>query len=232
MNPYIYNPPPPPPSAVQKKSLSAKNHNAKTKNDNSDNTNKPSTSHLKANPIQLRQRPEPYTLKPPPQKPKQSSRDIIVIEPKSNAKISLNTEQEIQAWIAERKRRWPTDARVQAKKELEEKQKKEKQVKVSGNSNSNMNNSNDKNNTNKSKQRTQGTCRYFLAGRCHNANCRFLHTMPDHDQQTQQVTGKVYKLYEAPQKMPLFKMLVQNDLDDENKKVIDFIEYIFTNSVI
>jgi len=230
MNPYIYKPPPPPPSAVKKKPLSSK----PSENSSNNSNNKPSTSHLKANPPQLWKRQEPYTLKPPPQTPKQPSRDVVVVEPNSNSKISLNTEQEIQAWIAERKRRWPTEARVQAKKELEEKQRKERQAKAD--SNNNIQNKPPSTGGNKSKQqRTPGTCRHFLAGRCHNANCRFLHPSPDQIQQKQGQTaaaGKVYKLYEAPKKMPLFKMLVQNDLNDENKKVMSFIEYLCNNNVI
>jgi ribosome assembly protein 1 len=233
MNPYIYKPPPPPPFAVKKKPSSSKT--PETSSNNSSN-NKPSTSHLKANPPQLRKRPEPYTLKsPPPQKPKQPLRDVVVVEPKSNLKISLNTEQEIQAWIAERKRRWPTEARIQAKKELEEKQKKDQQAKYDSNNSIQNKNPNANGNNTKQQQRTPGICRHFLAGRCHNANCRFLHPRPDQVQQKQDqkvTASKIYKLYEAPKKMPLFKMLVQNDLDDENKKVMDFIEYLCTNNVI
>lgn len=186
--PYIYKPPPPPPSGVKPKSKA------------------PAGSSFKP----AQSRPQPYA----PPTPK-ISRDISVVEPKSQSKISLNTEQEIQAWIAARKKNWPTESRVKEKARLEAQHKQ---------------NAPDTLPKEKPQGNAQRQCKFFAAGKCKNSQCRFAHITGSDSKPLER--PKKYKLYEAPKKMPLFKMLVRNEMEVENRQIMEFIEYICENNII
>ena len=146
-----------------------------------------------------------------------AARSIIV----PGTSISLNTAQEIEEWIKERRKKWPTTARVEAKL-------REQQVTASASAKAGSSTDN---------TRPKGVCKFFArSGRCNNgAQCRFEHSRPaasDSPRNNNNKSKTEYKLYEAHKKMPLFKMLVRNDMDKENGVVLDFIEFLCKNDLL
>ncbi|KAK9387794.1 hypothetical protein V1515DRAFT_569240 [Lipomyces mesembrius] len=143
--------------------------------------------------------------------------------------ISLQTEEDIAKWISERKQKWPTERRIQekeleiqrkaveydearkAKEKLREKKKKEEDNIFA----------------------KHNICKFFAkTGRCNRGcKCPFSHERPANTSSTA-LTAKKYKRYNKPQKMPLFKRLVQNDWDKENEKILDFISYLVDIGVV
>ncbi|KAK9460432.1 nuclear fragile X mental retardation-interacting protein 1-domain-containing protein [Lipomyces oligophaga] len=124
--------------------------------------------------------------------------------------ITLESDEDIAKWIEERKKRWPTADRIRQREQEKaddeqrfqtEEQQKKLTIKDS---------------------RKSHLCRYFARnGRCdRGAKCIYAHERPA--QEVRQNT-KIYKRYEKPQRMPLFKRLFQNDIDKENEQVLDFI---------
>lgn len=150
-----------------------------------------------------------------------AARSIIV----PGTSISLNTAQEIEEWIKERRKKWPTTARVEAKL-------REQPATASAKAGSSTDNT-----------RPKGVCKFFArSGRCNNgAQCRFEHSRPvasdsprnnNNNNKSGKSSKTEYKLYEAHKKMPLFKMLVRNDMDKENGVVLDFIAFLCKNDLL
>lgn len=236
---YIYNPPPPPPPQSRNNSGSQSRRGGG-----------PVRSTPQQRPGQQgRSRPQPYdtpisrsnpnnttsalqtapiAASVPSSQPDQN-RTVII----PGTSISLNTKEEIEAWIQERKKKWPTTARVEAKQAAAAAERAQRESER-GNSSSGQGDTNSN-----STKKPQMVCKFYKRNKkCLNGDkCRFSHQLAD-DPNSASTPGKGsfsnkrYTLYEAPTKMPLFKMLVRNDLDLENKPVLEFIEYLALNNKI
>lgn len=227
---YIYNPPPPPPS--------------------SGGNNRRGGGALRGASRgggQNRSRPQPYEVPVPRpgahlQQPKQprpepstpvSAKERSVVVP--GTRISLNTQEEIEAWINERKKKWPTTARVEAKEQEKARQAAERKAKYEAEKKAreeqNQELAENGRELGDGKRRQAAVCKFYARNKkCSNGDrCKFLHQPGNSGKPASSVS---YKLYEAPTKMPLYKMLVRNDLDQENGPVIDFIRYLFENNKI
>lgn len=238
---YIYNPPPPPPSS------SGSSNNNSTRG-NRGGGGGPRRGGPRGGSL-ARNRPRPYNLQSDSNTVAAqrgsvqqdydenneekagagSQQPVVVVVPGNNKTISVNTEKEIEEWIQARKKNWPTNARVEAKqkeREAANKQREEasKQREEAGKPREEV------------RGGSKGVCKFFAKnGKCSNGtNCRFAHTTSTGaDQQQAAPSSKVnYKRYEAPVKMPLFKMLVRNDIDQENGSVLDFIEFLSLNGLL
>lgn len=130
--------------------------------------------------------------------------------------ISLETEEDIQKWIEERRRNWPTRKNVEAKLTKE--------------------------NTTTTKtastpavaEHTQKVCQFFSR----NQNCKFgakcknLHHSRGTDSSKKIINGIEVKIPQRYKQLAngsgsLFSKLVQKDLyEHENSKVLDFLEYL------
>ncbi|KAK9373975.1 uncharacterized protein V1513DRAFT_130680 [Lipomyces chichibuensis] len=143
--------------------------------------------------------------------------------------ISLQTEEDIAKWISERKKKWPTERRIQEKEqELQRKTVEEDEVRKAK----------EKLREEKKKEEDNifakhNICKFFAkTGRCNRGSkCSFSHQRMANTSSTA-LTTKKYKRYNKPQKMPLFKRLVQNDWDKENEKVLDFISFLVDIGVV
>ncbi|KAK9491586.1 hypothetical protein V1508DRAFT_421351 [Lipomyces doorenjongii] len=143
--------------------------------------------------------------------------------------ISLQTEEDIAKWIIERKQKWPTERRIQEKelelqrKAVEEDEARKAKEKLREKKKQEEDNIFAKHNI----------CKFFAkTGHCNRGSkCPFSHERPANTSSTALTTRK-YKRYNKPQKMPLFKRLVQNDWDKENDKVLDFISYLVDIGVV
>ncbi|KAK9329991.1 hypothetical protein V1520DRAFT_294266 [Lipomyces starkeyi] len=143
--------------------------------------------------------------------------------------ISLRTEEDIAKWISERKKKWPTERRIQEREqELQRKTVEEDEARKT------------KEKLREEKKKEEDSifakhniCKFFAkTGRCNRGSkCSFSHERPANTSSTA-LTTKKYKRYNKPQKMPLFKRLVQNDWDKENEKVLDFISYLVDIGVV
>ncbi|KAK9251637.1 nuclear fragile X mental retardation-interacting protein 1-domain-containing protein [Lipomyces tetrasporus] len=140
--------------------------------------------------------------------------------------ISLQTEEDIVKWISERKKNWPTAKRIELKQEELQRKKAEEEEprKVK-----------EKLQEEQSKQKNEelskrNICKFFAkTGRCNRGStCAFSHERSANAF----IATKKYKRFVKPQKMPLFKRLVQNDWDKENGKVLDFISYLVDIGVV
>lgn len=179
--------------------------------------------------------------------------------------ITLNTAAEIEKWVAERRKRWPTQGRIDAKEKLLERVKSDRRGGAAAAPASTPREDGDAaavpgdsapSSTSltaavaaapqASAGRANATrvCKYFARkGRCNNgARCPYLHTSPSSAQQTN-VPGsggstsgadsfsyaaqKRYRRYDAAPRLPLFQMMVRNDLQRENGKLLDLIEYLY-----
>lgn len=169
------------------------------------------------------------------------SRLIIV----PGTSITLNTQQEIEEWIAERRQKWPTKERIEIKQKLLEDLRQERQTPSHIDPDSNnkpmitenkqeQDTPEEPTTTNDStvKKANSRICKYFAKnGRCLNGNkCSYIHQHSgDNTTNTNNpfATQKVYKRFEAVPKLPLFQMLVRNDMENENRKILAFIEYLY-----
>ncbi|KAK9322708.1 hypothetical protein V1517DRAFT_322598 [Lipomyces orientalis] len=144
--------------------------------------------------------------------------------------ISLETEEDIVKWINERKNNWPTAKRI------EEKQEELKRKKVEEEESRKVK---EKLQEEQSKQNNEmlskrNICKFFAkTGRCNRGSkCAFSHERSANAASSATLPTKKYKRFVKPQKMPLFKRLVQNDWDKENAKVLDFISYLVDIGVV
>ncbi|KAK9467317.1 hypothetical protein V1512DRAFT_260928 [Lipomyces arxii] len=126
--------------------------------------------------------------------------------------IALKTDEDIENWINERKRNWPSARRIQEKAE-------EKIKPVTAH------------NALDRQKDSRRVCKFFTRkGKCSRGTaCKFRH---ETTAQKSRHSVCDYKRYQKPQRMPLFKRLVQNDWDKENDKALDFIEYLVNSGVV
>ncbi|KAK9454170.1 nuclear fragile X mental retardation-interacting protein 1-domain-containing protein [Dipodascopsis uninucleata] len=136
----------------------------------------------------------------------------IITIPGTN--ISLQTQEDIAKWISERRKNWPSVKRMEEKaKEEEEKKQRLSDAKEMGSNRSATDQS--------SMAIASNICKYYWKnGRCNRGDrCSFKHEQP-------LGSFKIYKRFEKPKSMSLFKRLVQNDWDQENDRILDFIIYL------
>ncbi|KAG7899317.1 hypothetical protein KL935_003627 [Ogataea polymorpha] len=151
---------------------------------------------------------------------KELSSKLIAI-PGTN--IVLNSEEEIQKWIEERRKNWPTNKRVQEKKSL---QKEQAQAKPN-------------------EQRNRRVCRFWQNSRnCKNgAKCRFLHEsgpqrprqLPNH--KVKQIQGLSVQI---PQRFTplvhkggsLHNLVAEREMLDENVKLLEIFKKLIDNNLI
>ncbi|KAK9237308.1 nuclear fragile X mental retardation-interacting protein 1-domain-containing protein [Lipomyces kononenkoae] len=142
--------------------------------------------------------------------------------------ISLQTEEDIAKWINERKKNWPTVKRIQEKEEeLRRKQAEAEEArKAKGKFQE------EKTNQESTMFAKGNICKFFAkTGRCNRGSkCPFSHERLANTGSA--LNTKKYKRYGRPQKMPLFKRLVQNDWDKENEKILDFVSYLVDIGVV
>lgn len=110
----------------------------------------------------------------------------------------LELSKDVQSWIAERRKNWPTRERTKRKLDTQPLYSLVKDHSVV--------------------KKPSKVCKFFLRGNCRAGdNCRFLHTSD---------YPRVYKRYETPLRESLFKKLVQRDYDHEDEPVLDFVIYL------
>lgn len=150
--------------------------------------------------------------------------------------ISLQTDEDIAKWIEERKKRWPTDKRIEEKKLAEKPQKRP---------------NNDAASPPAKKQKA--ICRFYQQNkRCKFGNkCKNLHEAASSSTSTssagstkmingvpvlipKRFTNELYlKEKDGANGSSLYKMLVQKDLyEHENEAVLDFIQYLDEHNLI
>lgn len=235
---YIYNPPPPPPPQSR--------NNSGTQSRRGGGPVRSTTQQRSGQ--QGRGRPQPYETPSVRTHPSSTSAtlqtasaaaSVASSQPEQSrpvmipgTSISLNTKEEIEAWIQDRKKKWPTTARVEAKQAAAAAERAQRE--------SERNTNSGQGDSNSSVRKPQMVCKFYKRNKkCLNGEkCRFSHQIGDEPNSASSTSGKGslsnkrYTLYEAPTKMPLFKMLVRNDLDLENKPVLEFIEYLALNNKI
>ncbi|KAK9383720.1 nuclear fragile X mental retardation-interacting protein 1-domain-containing protein [Kockiozyma suomiensis] len=156
--------------------------------------------------------------------------------------ISLQTEADIAKWIAERRAKWPTAARMQ-EKEKERQQQQHQEVEDQERAQNLGDNSAIQKQNGTDAPAKKNFCRFFFKnGRCKMGNmCKFSHERSSSDKfkrsigdrdGSSELRTKRYKRYEEPQRMPLFKRLVQNDLDKENSLILDFISFMVDFEIV
>jgi ribosome assembly protein 1 len=150
-------------------------------------------------------RSHPYRKAPLPDGP---DGDLTSISPLVR-EASLDTAK----WIADRKKNWPSAKRMEEKTKEKEQQSQKHQTATKGHD--------------LEEQPSIGVkaCGYFARGRCkYGSKCKYSHSVP-------QMTN-TYKRFEAPVKGSLFTKLVQNDLDKENLKILEFISFLDSKGLI
>ena len=222
MDEYIYNlpPPPPPPSSIPNKPSSSNKCNVRAAQNNN--------------------RPHPY----------KRDQDTAFDEESTLISAIKVDIKDIEQWIADRKKNWPSNKRMaeKEKEKLEQDTRKnqglrdgllaEKATNTSSNEKQNITEGNNNNNysyynynSNNNVHAGKRICNYFSkAGKCRNGdNCRFVHERNSNNNKRQ---ARKYERFEKPERMSLFKRLVQNDYDQENANVLDFIVHLHENGII
>lgn len=167
---------------------------------------------------------EPALSRAVPDQPKARGRPDGLVDPRFN--ISIETDEDLAKWIAERKKNWPTNKRVEEKRkrQAEAPAPPEKEPPA---------------------KRPKTVCRFFQAqGRCKFGNkCKFSHEKGAAGAGAGAGAGVVvngvnifipkkysndhYQRERANPSSSLYKMLVQRDLyEHENTTVLDFIQYL------
>lgn len=184
---------PPPPGKRPSRELGNNSKRHKPENDFSDlPTHLPNTAQQVVKPVEISEEPE---LK----------KEHIFIE---GTNISLQTDEDIAKWIAERRKNWPTRRNVEQKL-------KEKQELLPP-------------------KPTPNVCKFFSkTGRCKfGTKCKNLHEAAG----TTTINGLAVAIpqrYKQAQDGLLYKKLVQRDLyEHENNVVIDFIEFLDAQKLI
>lgn len=241
MHEYIYGPPPPPPSLQSRSSSSStsslplpsvKNYGA---SDAALQRPRPTPYSRPGAPIygsnhqsSLLKRPSPaaYSAIGTRKDPRKPATSGAMTAAPNNAKSNrqdgdisivsqdvLKAASDVESWIAQRRKNWPTAERI-AEKERQELL----NAKPAPPPSDDINSESTKSTNNTAWRRP---CKYFAQGNCINgANCSFSHNI-------------TYKRFEAPAKdASLFKRLVQKDMDAENNAVLDFILYLSEKGVL
>lgn len=156
--------------------------------------------------------------------------------------IKLETEEDIQKWIAERKKNWPSRNNIERKRQqmLEQSQdnsndsvQEPKKRKLVDEQQTNTNN----------QKRPRNICRFFQQhGTCRFGNkCKNIHEKESDYKIINNIKVKVPKNFENPyynphnssEKSSLYKMLVKKDqLELENNQFIDFLFYLDKKGLI
>lgn len=141
--------------------------------------------------------------------------DLALVSP-----AVLEASKDIDAWIAERRKRFPTAERIK-EKEAEQKEKAQS-VPEKTETKPNVEKESPATNAGNSKEkRGPPICKYFQSGKCRKGNnCKFAHTPKD------QSTRLAYKRFEPPSASSLFVKLVQRDMEADNAKVLDFVQFL------
>lgn len=130
--------------------------------------------------------------------------------PIQGTSLVLVTPEDIENWRAERRLNWPTSKRVLERQQLEQEHKQKKQK------------------TNAPAQPRK--CTFFAkSGKCKFGDkCRFSHEKSTGTKTaaSAEPTSKVYKRYQAPKKMPLYKKLFRTDVMQENETLLAFIKHL------
>ncbi|ODV96088.1 hypothetical protein PACTADRAFT_49501 [Pachysolen tannophilus NRRL Y-2460] len=169
--------------------------------------------------------------------------------------IVLTTPEDIQKWIEERKKNWPSKKRILEKEELK-KQKIEtqsiststssKSIELKGKRPGDNNNEDDERNDIKKRKRI---CKYFARGNCRNQNCQMSHDLKSAQMEQAQRPLKNNKLVYfngIPVNIPeryaaslnkgksLHTLIIENDIffKEQNEKILDFIEKLFTKKIL
>lgn len=128
----------------------------------------------------------------------------------------LAAAQDVEAWLAERRKKWPTTERVAARQKEQASAPTASLPAVTGVTPA------------PSAVRKRPICKYFRNGRCRNGDsCRFSHELPPPKAESaaKRTRFNVYKRFEPPVKSSLFVKLVQSDHDAEDELLLDFIAY-------
>ncbi|AOA61277.1 hypothetical protein PP7435_CHR1-1512 [Komagataella phaffii CBS 7435] len=135
--------------------------------------------------------------------------------------IVLQTEEDIQKWIEERKKNWPT------RKRMLEKEESSKQHSTSSADSP-------------PKKKNPGICRFYATtGKCRNGNkCKFVHGPPNLPNHRAVVLGGI--TVQVPKRFSpslnrgkLNNMLVEDEhFKKENDQILDFITKLFTENII
>ncbi|ANB13974.1 hypothetical protein AWJ20_4927 [Sugiyamaella lignohabitans] len=232
MDQYIYNPPPPPPPPAPGSGVGS----ARKTNSRGNQTNSINSYHNRAD-----SRQHPY------KKPNigaatsfgaasgsamggasgggsvKMDGDLSSISPEIR-----EAAKDIENWIAERRKKWPSAQRI-VEKEKEDQQRQEREKKRhefrlehEGASSTAITASST------SSSSTKPLCRYFLKGKCKaGTKCQY-----SHDKTNPSTSTPKYKRFEAPDRSSLFKKLVQTDLDRENSRILDFLVYLGETGVL
>ncbi|KAG4306394.1 hypothetical protein PORY_000382 [Pneumocystis oryctolagi] len=152
----------------------------------------------------------------------------------------VETQEEIAAWIAERKKKWPTDENIQKKekekiKEINEAEKSfKKKIKLdileknddlelkSNNSLGNIDEIENIKDKELSLKKTSNFCKYFLKGKCDQENCRFKHD--DNIFKEQRKKKKNRNIWRV--RKSLYTKLVEKEKLQENIIILQVIKHL------
>lgn len=152
-------------------------------------------------------------MEPPPKKVKQDGNLALV------DRSILLAARDPERWVEERRKNWPSKARVAAKLAEAEASAKD----AAGASTSRA--SDQGKSEAKGDKDTRPICRFFLRGKCQAGDrCRFRHERRPPSEHVR--TDRVYKRFEAPPQSSLFVKLVQTDQQVEDETFLEFIQYL------
>ncbi|KAK9480607.1 nuclear fragile X mental retardation-interacting protein 1-domain-containing protein [Lipomyces japonicus] len=199
---YIFGPPPPPPPKANNSLNEFRNIDNENDNDNNDDDDNEEEAASRAG----------------------STSGVITV---TGTNISLQTEEDIAKWIADRKKKWPTARRVEEKQvEMELQKIAELEAKKAS-----RQQKEDVRQINLHEIRlSRNICKFYAKnGKCtRGSKCSFSHERLDHHD----MPIKKYKRFDNPLKMPLFKRLVQSDWDKQDQEVLQFIEYLASHGIL
>jgi len=139
--------------------------------------------------------------------------------------------QDPEKWIAERRKNWPSRARVAEKLANEAARNDAKEAGGSGDQGAGKSLTGEKAGSGDAAEQTAGgsgklrpVCRFFLRGRCNAGDkCRFRH---ERDRPRPAPHERVYKRFEAPPNTSLFVRLVQTDQLSEDERFLHFLQHL------
>ncbi|KAK9452242.1 nuclear fragile X mental retardation-interacting protein 1-domain-containing protein [Limtongia smithiae] len=176
--------------------------------------------------------------------------------------IVLQSDDDIQKWIEERKKKWPTAKRMKEKEDADKERRKlveqERADQETRRRELQLRAQEDSINDISSLATTregQRPCKYFAAhGSCSRGDkCMFRHDLRSPNSRNKEPPpARNYKLFEKPARIPLFhrvcyrssvtvyvvfanilqSQLAQSDWDRDNGKILDFISFLFDNGAV